>query len=161
MTAEDNGCLGNGDSLLDRDKREENLIFILIIFGGMIFHILQQYCSEKDTRELAEVFIRSAPPELAIEGFGTELCCSNISPARTAWHLYDGEGVQSGYTNLEILRKLLQRRGQSSLSNTFFLRHGGLDFSKASDTISDYLTSAFPENLFGFSDGWGVVGHMA
>ena len=104
LTAEDNGCLGILCWMETRDKK--NLSLILIIFKGMNFYILHQYCSEKDTWELKEVFIRSAPPELAIEGFGTELCCSNISPARTTWDLYDDEGVQSGYTIWEILGNL-------------------------------------------------------
>ena len=41
-------------------------------------------------RELDQVFIIRAPPELAIEGLGTEFWCSgNISAARTAWDLND------------------------------------------------------------------------
>ena len=41
-------------------------------------------------RELDQVFIIRAPPELTIEGLGTEFWCSgNISAARTAWDLND------------------------------------------------------------------------
>ena len=42
----------------------------------------------------------------------------------------------------------------------FFFKHGQLDFSKASDSIYDYLTSIFPEN---FWISWWIedVGHKA
>ena len=75
---------------------QKHLIFILIISNTNFYcHILQKYCSEEYERTQKSFLSGSAPPELPIEGLGTELCCSNISSARTAWDFYDEGDIPS------------------------------------------------------------------
>ena len=99
----------------NRQQGKENIFIFSIVIKFEILHQLSPYFANiyvgrKSARSQTTFFITNSPSELAIGGFGTETWCSNNSPGRTAWDLYE-EWNAWGDTISDILEKISLKRG--------------------------------------------------